>query len=132
MAITDKPFLAKGLTAVIFTGPPPPPDGKVWCLPGIMLWKKAAIDYYTSQGIFDKDGNIVPGVKGNNDDETVLTLPIDIGQVPGPCYAEMKAICSPLIMMGPVDLCWNHLSALNIQGPSRLAQGMPGQIPGIG
>lgn len=123
--------LARALTAVIFTGPDLP-EGKAWCQPGIMFWKKAALDYYASQGVLDKEFNPVPGIKGNNEDETVLTLPLDIGQVPGLCFAQMKALSAPLMMLGPVDICWNHLSPLMLQRTSQLAQAGPGQVPGIG
>lgn len=121
---------------LIFTGPATEP-GKILCLPGVMLWKTAALEYYVSQKLLIRQPtgaiDINPAAEGNSGtDKQFLTLKLDIGQEPGLCYADVRGMSAIVPMLGVVDVCWTHLAGIGMAQASRIAAATPGLPPGFG
>lgn len=103
------------MPAVHYEGPQPPP-GQRWCFVCAFMAKLVV-------------NNANPGVENPPQDMHLVIAATG----PKPQLAVATGIYGPLQQFGPVELCWDHLSAINITNliPAQ-AMPPPGGVPLLG
>jgi len=109
---------------VVYKGPTPPP-GERWCFVCAYTWKNAVNEAHQADiaaAAVAPDGTVTV-IDGTQDD------------VPQPALAVAQGINGSLLQIGVLDLCWSHITAIQLKTTSGLHLPVPGGAgmpPGMG
>lgn len=107
---------------VIYTGPKPA-SGEKWCMVCAYTWKGAANEMFA-----DKIKESMELPEGG---DPVLVDTTDAQGLPPLFAAVATGLYAPLMHMGPMDLCWSHLNAIQLKSAGGLHLPAPGQGMGL-
>lgn len=107
---------------VLYKGPTPP-AGQRWCFACAYTWKAAANERFALK--------IEHAMKMPDGAETVWIDATDDKEMPHLATAIGLGIFAPMQNLGPIELCWSHLTAIRLQSTGGLHLPVPG-MPGPG